>query len=216
MRHIRSLIVAIVVAPLAWLLLALGQAESAGAFPGIGGALHPGDFVQPVAVLAGAGLLLGILGLLRLSPLGALVTGVVYTLSYTMLLVAPSQVVELAGRDLSVAGRHIDPVAPIRTGTTMLLGVILLVGAVSMRRWQRWPARADEAAEAMTASERLVGTDGLGLSPWYRDPEPETAIRYPALHATAPEPYSTGSWADAADEPSAGRRNVASGATRGW
>jgi hypothetical protein len=221
MRHIRSLIVAIVIAPLAWVLLALGQVQSAGAFPdtGRGGALQTGDFVRPVALLAGAGLLLGILGLLRLSPVGALVIGVVLTLSYTMLLVAPSQVVDLLGRDLSVAGRPIDLVQPVRTGTTMLLGVLLLVGTVSMRRWQRLSHPADDATGTMLASQRPAGTGGFDPAPWYRDPEPETAVRYaafPALHATAPEPYDTGSWAEPAHELPLRGRNATSGAVGGW
>jgi hypothetical protein len=151
LRHIVPLIVAIVVAPLAWVLLALGQDRSAGAFPGAdqGGAPHAGDFLRPVLLLALAGLLLGVLGTLRISPLGATVIGVAYTLSYTMLLLAPSQVRNLFTHDLSLAGRHVDLAAPIRTGTTMVLGVMLLVATASMQRWRRWPGPADPPDETM-------------------------------------------------------------------
>jgi hypothetical protein len=236
MRHMRSLIIAIIVAPLAWVLLALGQVRSTGAFPGAGqgGALHTADFVRPMVLLAGAGLLLGILGLLRLSPLGALVIGVVFTLSYTILLVAPSQVVDLLGRNVSVMGRHIDLAAPIRTGTTMMLGVVLLVGTVSMRRWQRWPGQADETAEAVTEDDRPLGTDGLGPVsryrdlempryqdteiPRYQDSEPEPAARYPMspLRVTAPEPYVNGPWAGTDNRPPSRERTAASGTSYGW
>src|SRR5688572_23507375 len=125
MRHIRTLIAAIVIAPLAWVLLALGQERAADAFAGTshGGALHADDFVRPLLLLAAAGLLLGVLGTLRFSPLGATVIGVVYASSYTMLLVAPSRVVDMFSDDVWVAGRHLDLAAPIRTGTTMVLGV---------------------------------------------------------------------------------------------
>src|SRR5258705_9494827 len=188
MRHIRTLIVAIVVAPLAWVLLAVGLDRSAGAFPGTGqsSALHAGDFVTPVLLLAAAGLLLGILGTLRLSPLGAMAIGIVYALSYTMLLIAPSGVVDLFTHDLSVAGRHVDLAAPIRTGTTMVLGVLLLVGAISVQRWRRWPRPADSAPETAPAKGSPVGIDGLSLGPALRDTESEPAVRYP----TAPAPYA--------------------------
>src|SRR5258705_10571570 len=129
MRHIGTLITAIVVAPLAWVLLALGQDRSAKAFADANGsgALHADDFVRPLLLLAAAGLLLGILGTLRVSPLGAMAIGVVYTSSYTMLLVAPSRVVDVFADDVWVAGRHLDRAPPLRTVTTLVLGGRLLL-----------------------------------------------------------------------------------------
>ncbi|GAA4261553.1 hypothetical protein [Dactylosporangium darangshiense] len=187
MRHIRTLIVAIVVAPLAWVLLAVGLDRSARAFPGAGhsSALHAGDFVTPVLLLAVAGLLLGVLGTLRLSPLGAVVIGVVYTLSYTMLLIAPSQTAKLFAHDFWVADRHVDLAVPLRTGTAMVLGVLLLVGAFSVQRWRRWPRPEAAAAETTTDSDRPLGTDWLGLTPANGDTEPEQTVRYPTS-ASAP------------------------------
>ncbi|MEU7868283.1 hypothetical protein [Dactylosporangium sp. NPDC049140] len=213
MRHIRTLIAAIVVAPLAWVLLALGQERSANAFAGTshGSALRPDDFLRPLLLLAAAGLLLGILGTLRFSPLGAAVIGVLYASSYTMLLVAPSRVVDLFSDDVWVAGRHLDLAAPIRTGTTMVLGVLLLIGAVSGQRWRSWPRPAGSAPEKAPAEDRPVGIDGLGLRDPNRDAEPEPAARYrtaPAPHANvpepyanAPEPYESDTWPDAPNGP---------------
>ncbi|MFG2040936.1 hypothetical protein [Dactylosporangium sp. NPDC048998] len=194
MRHIRTLIAAIVVAPLAWVLLALGQVRSADAFPDT--ALQPSDFVRPVLLLAAAGLLLGVLGTLRLSPLGAMVIGIGYTLSYAMLLVAPSRTMSLFSDDLWVAGRHLDLAAPIRTGTTMVLGVLLLVGAFSVQRWRRWPRPAGAAAEPTEASDRPLGTEGLGLTLPYRDAEPEEPTKY----ATTPASHDADTWPDPANE----------------
>ncbi|MET7393495.1 hypothetical protein ABZS66_08385 [Dactylosporangium sp. NPDC005572] len=211
MRHIRTLIAALVVAPLAWVLLALGQVRSADAFGG--NTLHTGDFVRPVAFLAAAGLLLGLLGTLRFSPLGATVIGVLYTLSYTMLLVAPSRTMKLFNDDLWVAGKHIDLTAPIRSGTTMVLGVLLLIGAASMQRWRRWPQQQPEPAESPeTTATRPLGVDGLGLTPTYRDPEPDSTVRYPA----PPEPYETDRWPNDPEESPQRHPTPATRAPYGW
>jgi hypothetical protein len=214
MRHIGTLIIAIVVAPLAWVLVALGQDRSVEAFAGAdrGGALHADDFVRPLLFLTAAGLLLGILGTLRFSPLGAMVIGIVYTLSSTMLLVTPSGVLDLFTAELSVAGRHVDLAAPIRTGTTMVLGVLLLVGAISVQRWRRWPGPADMVPETAATPDRPLGTDGPGLTPPYPGAEPDLAVR----HATDPEPYATALWPGATDDSTSRRATSPSNAPYGW
>ncbi|WP_432981880.1 hypothetical protein [Dactylosporangium sp. CA-233914] len=215
MRHIRTLIVAIVVAPLAWVLLALGQARSLSAFPGTGhGTPHAGDFVKPVLLLAAAGLLLGILATLRVSPLGAMAIGIVYTLSYTMLLAAPSQVVNLSTHDLWVIGHQVDLAAPIRTGTTMVVGVLLLVATASAQRWRRWPSPVGPMDE-----ERPLGTDGLGLTPRFGDTELEPLpVRYPTTPApyTTLEPNALDTWTDASDESPLPARTSATRAAHRW
>ncbi|GAA2641332.1 hypothetical protein GCM10010399_88920 [Dactylosporangium fulvum] len=199
MRHIATLIAALVVAPLAWVLLALGQGHSATVFADAGnGTLRPDDFVRPLLFLAAAGLLLGMLGSLHFSPLGALVMGAAYTLSNTLLLVSPSWVLDLFADDASLAGRHVDLAAPIRTGTAMVLGVLLLVGALSMRRWRR-PARAgDPVSEPVAERDRPVGIDGLGLTPPYQDAE-AVPVRYAVdpdapVRPTAPAGSSNYGW----------------------
>ncbi|GAB3864634.1 hypothetical protein ACFPIJ_03525 [Dactylosporangium cerinum] len=184
MRHLGTLITAIVVAPLAWVLLAIGQQRSVAAFSGD---LQPAEFVRPLLVLAAAGLLLGVLGTLRFSPLGAMVIGIVYILSDTMLLVSPSAVMRVFTDDLHVADRHIDLTEPIRSGTAMVLGVLLLVGAASVQRWRRWPRPDRDGAPETAAEDRPVGVDGLGLNTPQQDTEPELSVRY----ATSSEPYAT-------------------------
>ena len=58
MRHVGTLFAAIVIAPLAWILLAFGQERSAGAFADAqsSGAFHGGDFLRPLLFLAAAGI----------------------------------------------------------------------------------------------------------------------------------------------------------------
>jgi hypothetical protein len=189
MRHLGTLIAAVVVAPLAWILIAFGQDRSATAFAnaGAGGSLHAGDFVRPLQYLAAAGLLLGIIATLRFSPLGALVTGAGYLSSYALLVVAPDQLLRFFSHNLSVAGHQADLATPVRTGTTLLVGALLVVAAASVGRWRRWPRRAGDGLDTDPAEDRPVGADGLGLLPPGRG-EPESAVRY----GTGPEPAMSG------------------------
>lgn len=179
MRHIGTVIAAAVVGPLAWILFALGQDRSAQAYAHAQhGTAGSGDFVRPALVLAAAGLLLGLIATLRFSPLGATLTGLGYSATYLGLLVSPSSTMELLDRKLTLDGHQVDLAAPLRTGTALLVGSLLLVGVVSVRRWQRWPQPANEAPAALPPDEILppptrpnhpLGADGLGLGA----PEPE-------------------------------------------
>ncbi len=141
MRHIATLIGAIFIGPLAWILIAFGQDRSTAAFARVQstGAFHTGDFVRPLVYLAAAGVLVGLIATLRFSPLGAVLTGVVYVLSYVWLLVDPNWLLHLFRRNLSVFGQTADPTLPVRSGTTLIVGSLLVVSVLSAKRWRRWP-----------------------------------------------------------------------------
>lgn len=170
MRHLGSFIAALVIAPVAWILLAMGQDRSARAFEALRDAPGAvGGLVRPVLLLAAAGLLLGLIGTLRLSPLGAASAGAGYAASYLALLISPERTLALFDRIVPVAGRSVDLAVPLESGSTLLLGALLLVAAVSRQRWRRWPALAgaadDSAPRADAEEERPLGADGLGLGP---------------------------------------------------
>jgi hypothetical protein len=103
------------------------------------------------------------------------VIGICYTSSYTLLLVAPEGTLHLLTNDLSVAGRHADLTGPVRTGTTLVLGMLLLAAGISIGRWRRWSRRA-------TASETTA--DGFRPTAVGERTEPDLAVRY----ITRPEP----------------------------
>jgi hypothetical protein len=182
MRHLYTLIAAVFVAPLSWILLAFGQDRSAQAFANAqhNGAYDTSDFVRPMVYLAVAGLLLGLLATLRFSPLGAVLTGMGYAASYVALLFDPKGVLGLFPKNLSMAGHSVDPTIPLRTGTAMLLGALMLVAAVSVGRWRRWPsAEEPEQAAFEQAQDRPLGMDGLGLGLSHpASAEPELVARY--------------------------------------
>ncbi|SCL29284.1 hypothetical protein GA0074692_2697 [Micromonospora pallida] len=175
MRHIKTAIAALILGPLAWVLLAAGQGRSLRVFEDAqenGGVLDPHALLKPLLVLAAAGLLLGLLATVRISPLGSVLIGLGYSASYAGLLFSPARVLDLLSHKLSVAGYQIDVLTPVRTGTTLLLGSLLLVGVASVQRWRRWPqSDADEPTADVPAntippvSERDRPLDADGFRP---------------------------------------------------
>jgi hypothetical protein len=173
MRHVWTMLAAVVIAPLAWLLLAFGEDGSLRAFANhdANGGFHTHDFLRPIVVLGAAGLLLGLIATLRLSPLGAVLTGLAYTASYALMFVAPDRVLDLLPNKFTIDGRLIDPATPLRTGAAMLLGAVLLVAVVSIGRWRRWPHEGDGAPEPASDADfplmwdRPLAAEGLGPAP---------------------------------------------------
>src|SRR3982751_4378359 len=141
MRHLWTLIAAIVIAPVAWLLIAFGQTQSGTAFAKAAqsGTWTATDFVWPLLFLAGAGILLGILGTLRFSPLGAAVIGLFYVASYVAVLIDGKDAYKLFNYKITILGHDALIPAPIANGTTLVLGSLLLVGVASAGRWRRAP-----------------------------------------------------------------------------
>jgi hypothetical protein len=177
MRQLWTLIAAVVISPLAWLLLAFGQDRSVHAFLNEQStrAFNTGDFVQPALSFAAAGLLLGLLVTLRFSPLGAVLTGILYSASYLTLLADPEGLLNLFPRSVSLAGRNADPTTPLRTGTTLVLGVLLLLGVVSggrRRRAARETADTDRPGDDATPltmpGDRPLGAGRPDVTPQAR------------------------------------------------
>jgi hypothetical protein len=171
MRHLGTLIAAIVIAPAAWLLIALGQTEAGTSFAKAqaSGAWPAGDFLGPLLLLAGAGILLGLIGTLRFSPLGAVLTGLVYAASFVAVLFAGKTVNDLLNYSITISGHKADLRTPVATGTTLILGALLLVSAASTKRWRRWPAGATIEP---TADESLGEGSTEDTKPFWPSPTP--------------------------------------------
>jgi hypothetical protein len=167
MRHIGTLIAAIVIGPLAWILIAFGQDRSAAAFSNAqaSGAFHTGDFVRPLIFLAAAGLILGLIATLRFSPLGAGLLGLVYVASYVALFIDAKGLIDLFKRELSIGGETADPTMPVRTGTTLILGALLLVAVFSTSRWRRAARPAAATATTGPAVSAPDSGEPFGLGP---------------------------------------------------
>jgi len=186
MRHFSTLIAAVVVGPVSWLLLAFGQDGSAQALA-TGAAVNTGDLVRPALCLAGAGLLLGFLATPRFSPFGVVLTGAGYTASYLVLLLDPVGLLGLFPRSLSVAGHTADPSTPLRTGTALLLGAVMVVVLVGVTGRRRWPSTAEPAQQPLAEPTLAALAPGEPAAPVPAEPaglapgEPAARDRAPAL-----------------------------------
>jgi hypothetical protein len=174
MRHLGTLIAAIVIAPAAWLLIAFGQGEAGSSFAKAqtSGAWPAGDFLAPLLLLAGAGILLGLIGTLRFSPLGAVLTGLIYAASFVAVLFAGKAVNDLLNHTITISGRTADLRAPVASGASLVLGALLLVSAASVRRWRRWPSPVTEPAAYGASTEESTTED---TKPFWPAPEPAQA-----------------------------------------
>lgn len=155
MRHLGSLIAGIVAAPLCWLLLAFGQVSSAKAFANEAnnGTLHSNDFIRPLIYLAIAGIIIGLVATLRISPVGPLVAGVAYAGSYVALLIAPKRVLDAFSYTVKISSERADLTQPLVTGASLVIGAALLVSVFSVSRWRRWP-HPEQAAASETAEDK--------------------------------------------------------------
>jgi hypothetical protein len=168
MRHLGTALAALVIAPSAWLLLAFGQERSLQVFARRDetGASVSGGVLQPLLLLAGAGLLLGLIATLRFSPLGTVLTGLLYLGSYALLLVWPDAILHLFTIKVTIAGAHADAATPLRTGTSALVGAMMLIAVFSVGRWRRWPDREDSSWDRSYDDRTAYDRDPINLTSW--------------------------------------------------
>jgi hypothetical protein len=186
MRHLWTLIAAIVIAPAAWLLIAFGQTQSGVAFAKAtqSGTWTASDFVWPLVFLAGAGILLGLIGTLRFSPLGAVVTGLFYVASFVAVLVDGKDAYKLFNYKITILKHEALIPTPIVTGTSLILGSLLLVAVASVSRWRR--------AAAAVPGESAPGDEFPGSEPPTEDTKdfwtPSTPVTTPLVPSYGDEP----------------------------
>jgi hypothetical protein len=142
MRHLWSFLAGVTAAPLAWMLIALGQhgsAETLTRWTNLG-IYHTANLIEPAVYLAVVGILLGLLGTLRLSPLGALTAGLLLTVPYVGYFAEPFAVRDAVPAGWKLLGDPMPLLLPLENGTLFLIGALLLMATFSVQRWRRWPA----------------------------------------------------------------------------
>ncbi|HET8660455.1 MAG TPA: hypothetical protein VFM55_15815 [Micromonosporaceae bacterium] len=166
MRHLWSLIAGVVIAPLVWGLLAIGQPQSSETVAEWEqqDTIYTGDLLKPAAFLAVAAILLGLVATLRFSPAGALVAGLLFLAPAVGLFVDPASVRDGLPDDFTLAGQTVHVRTPLDNGTLLLLGLLLVVAAFSVQRWRRWPV-AEPDAETEPETEVLPGPSGEPTDP---------------------------------------------------
>jgi hypothetical protein len=168
MRHLGSLIAGIVAVPLGWLLLAFGQVGSAKAFANVAssGVYHAHDFIRPLIFLAVAGIVIGLIATLRISPVGPLVAGIAYAGSYVALFIAPKRTYNALNYNVKILHQTGDLTLPLTTGAALAIGAALLVAVVSVSRWRRRPAEVPLAGSDSTEQPALTGTLSAASTSW--------------------------------------------------
>ncbi|MEV2240024.1 hypothetical protein [Micromonospora sp. NPDC049891] len=190
MRHLWSFLAGLVVVPVTWVLVTLGQDGSAGTvnrWVEIGTS-NTANLIEPAVYLAVGGIVLGLLGTLRISPLGPLVAGLLLVTPYVGLFIAPFRVRERIPSDWGFLGDPLPLGLPVENGTLFLIGVLLLIATFSGQRWRRWPAPVPQPAGAPDAS-----TSEPTLTDWSPAPSSEgdtapLSLGYPDPDPTPTEP----------------------------
>ncbi|WP_319463071.1 hypothetical protein [Micromonospora sp. RTP1Z1] len=195
MRHLWSFLAGLVVAPVTWVLVTLGQDGSGRTvhrWVEIGTYSTP-NLIEPAVYLGVAGLLLGLLGTLRFSPLGALFAGLLLITPYVGMFIAPFTVRGWIPDNWKVLGDPLPLRQPVENGTLFLIGVLLLMAAFSAQRWRPWPAATSPAEAELTSADKPA-ENVFPISDWPpagarndRDPAPLT-LDYPDPTPTEPLP----------------------------
>ncbi|MGW3786984.1 hypothetical protein ACWD5Z_20535 [Micromonospora chokoriensis] len=195
MRHLWSFLAGLVVAPITWVLVTLGQdgsSRTVDRWVEIG-TFNTANLIEPAVYLGVGGVLLGLLGTLRFSPLGPLVAGLLLVTPYIGMFVAPFAVRDAIPHGWKVFGDPLPLRLPVENGTLFLVGLLLLMATFSMQRWRQWPHPATEPAatpapvpDGGPRNDDFTLTDWPPATPAERDTAPLT-LGYPA-DSTPTEP----------------------------
>ncbi len=150
MRHIWSLILGVVIAPLAWFLVAFGQSAMAR---GNSLADFKNDFILGGLLIVGVGLLLGLIGSLRTSPLGALIASLGFLGATGYALFAPMNALDLFGDARKIGAYDLNLAQPLTTGVLAVVGGMLLLAVFSPSRWRGNPTVAAPAESTPETTE---------------------------------------------------------------
>ncbi|HEY8471987.1 MAG TPA: hypothetical protein VIL37_05060 [Natronosporangium sp.] len=166
MRHLWSLLAGVVAAPLAWLCLSTGQYRSSQTVAEWNqeNFFDTAELIAPAAFLVAAGIVLGLIGTLRWSPVGPLVAGLLLVVPTVFMFIDPFRTLDAFSLDQPrrLFEQDYQPWLPVENGTLLVLGSLLLMAVFSAQRWRRWPASAT-AASATAAP--VAGTDSTGQQP---------------------------------------------------
>lgn len=200
MRHLWSFLAGVVAAPLSWILIALGQDGSARTITNWVdvGTFNTANMIGPTVYLAVTGILLGLVGTLRFSPLGALTAGLLLAGPYVGLLFAPFRVRDQVPNGGRIFGDPLPLRLPLENGTLFLIGVLLLMAVFSIQRWRPWPDRIESAIPQTPAA--VAPDNDQPTVDWLRPERARTEADTGPLTLGYPEP-GTGSL------PQAGRRD---------
>jgi hypothetical protein len=142
MRHVMSLVMGIVVAPLVWVAVAVGQGATDMGFP------DDRPFPQKLLVggllLVGVGVLAGLIVSLRTSPLGAMFAGIVFLAPSIYLYVDHVRGLHYFTTNWMFKGVPIDMSTPLTSGVLAFAGGVLIMSLFSAARWRGRSTESDD------------------------------------------------------------------------
>jgi hypothetical protein len=202
-RHLISLLLGLVIAPAVWIAAGLGQARLMEATdPEI---TLRGAFV-PLAVLAGAGLVFGLIATTRVSPAGPLVAGLLLLGIQIAYLARPETVTGFLPK--KILGTEGALTLPAATGLGAVLGVGLMVALFSLGRWRNWPY--DDSP-----SYAFLGDSGpVSSSRRTYDEESTGSYRTASSDETTRNLSGSGSWPTTTSGPAWGQGETGSGSDK--
>jgi hypothetical protein len=211
MRHLWSFLAGLVVAPVTWVLVTLGQ-------DGSGRTIHrwvelgtysTPNLIEPAVYLGVAGVLLGLLATLRFSPAGPTVAGLLLVIPYLGMFVAPFTVRDRVPESWKMLGDPLPLRQPLENGTLFLIGLLLLMAVFSVQRWRQWPEQPVAEADPTEADKPTEGPRPFGdWPPGNVKKDPDTTpltLGYPDPTPTEPLPRRTGGESPWSAPPRAGR-----------
>ena len=194
MRHLLSLLLGLLIAPAVWIAAGLGQAKLIEVTDT--GLTLRGATV-PLAVLAGAGLVFGIIATTRVSPAGPLVAGLLIVGVQVAYLARPERITDLVPKKF--LGAEAALTLPATTGLGAVLGVGLMVALFSLGRWRTWPGDDMPAYAFLGDSGPVLGSstpskvyDGESTSSFPSKVSDETTA---SLAGAATSSEATSAWA---------------------
>lgn len=215
MRHLWSLLAGVVAAPLTWVLVAAGQR---GSDQTLSSWMRTDSFswanlIEPAVYLVVAGVLLGLIGTLRVSPAGPLAAGLLLVIPYAGLFVDPFAVHDALPTNLTIVDDELPLHLPLDNGTLLLIGVLLLLATFSAQRWRRWPApEPTPAATPPSGVSAEKATDDRTLDDWPPQLDSDASASKPASPASESLPLrrrETGSpWATPPQSARSGSRST--------
>lgn len=183
MRHLSSLLAGLVAAPAIWVLMAAGQDGSSRTVNSWvkTDTYNWANLIEPAVYLAAAAVVLGLIAVLRVSPLGPIVAGLALVAPYAALFLAPFRVRDAVPDGWRLFGDQLPLDMPLDNGTLFVVGAMLLMATFSAQRWRSWPQPADTAP-----------SDDTGMVDWQpgAPDSPPPSLGYPnpdpTLQSTPP------------------------------
>jgi hypothetical protein len=196
-RHFWSLVAGLVAAPIVWVLVSLGQSDSAATIDRWAetSTFHTARLIEPAVYLAAAGIVLGLIATLRISPLGPAVAGLLLAAPYVGMFASPLRVRSAVPGGWHVFGQALPLRLPLDNGTILMLGVLLFMSIFSVQRWRRWPARPGHGGpfdQTVDDTEPDLFAPRPSPADAYPDSAPPT-LAYPPVdqQRTAGSPWSS-------------------------